>query len=35
MNGLGKRAKQAIRDYLPKPVGLNDLSKLLGKMLAE
>ena len=35
MNGLGKKAQQAIKDYLPKPIGLNDLSTLLGKMFAE
>ncbi len=33
MSGLGRKAQQAIRDYLPKPVGLTDLSALLGKML--
>ena len=35
MNGLGKRAQKSIKDYLPKPVGLGDLSALLAKMFAE
>lgn len=35
INGLGQKAKEAIKDYLPKPVGLSDLSALLAKMLAE
>ena len=35
INGLGKKAKESIKDYLPKPVGLNDLSALLAKMLQE
>ena len=35
MNGLGKKAQEAIKDYLPKPIGLNDLSALLVKMFAE
>jgi PAS domain S-box-containing protein len=35
MNGLGKKAQKSIKDYLPKPVGLSDLSALLAKMFAE
>ena len=35
MNGLGQKAKELIHDYLPKPVGLSDLSALLARMLAE
>jgi two-component system, cell cycle sensor histidine kinase and response regulator CckA len=35
INGLGQKAKEAIKDYLAKPVGLSDLSALLAKMLAE
>ena len=35
INGLGHKAKESIMDYLPKPVGLNDLSALLAKMLAD
>jgi PAS domain S-box-containing protein len=35
MNGLGQKAKELIQDYLPKPVGLSDLSALLAKMLAK
>jgi len=35
INGLGKKAKESIKDYLPKPVGLNDLSALLAKMLQD
>jgi CheY-like chemotaxis protein/two-component sensor histidine kinase len=35
MNGLDKKAQQAIKFYLPKPVGLTDLSALLRKMLTE
>jgi len=33
MNGLGKKTQDSIKDYLPKPVGLEDLSALLTKML--
>ncbi len=35
INGLGKKAQQAIKYYLPKPVGLTDLSALLRRMFAE
>jgi YesN/AraC family two-component response regulator len=35
MNGLGKKARESIVDYLPKPVGLGDLSALLAKMFPE
>jgi signal transduction histidine kinase/ActR/RegA family two-component response regulator len=35
MNGLGKKAQDSIKDYLPKPVGLGDLSALLTRMLKE
>ncbi|MEE4262262.1 MAG: response regulator [Desulfobacteraceae bacterium] len=35
MNGLGKKAQKSIKDYLPKPVGLGDLSALLAKMFQE
>ena len=35
INGLGKKAKESIKDYLPKPIGLNDLSALLAKMLQD
>ena len=35
MNRLGKSAKKSIKEYLPKPVGLGDLSALLAKMFAE
>jgi signal transduction histidine kinase/DNA-binding response OmpR family regulator len=35
MNGLGKRAKKSIKEYLPKPVGLGDLSALLARMFAK
>jgi ActR/RegA family two-component response regulator len=35
INGLGKKAKESIQDYLPKPIGLNDLSALLAKMLPD
>jgi hypothetical protein len=35
MNCLDKKAQEAIKDYLPKPIGLNDLSALLVKMFAE
>ena len=35
MNGLGKKAQKSIKEYLPKPVGLGDLSALLAKMFAE
>jgi two-component system cell cycle sensor histidine kinase/response regulator CckA len=35
INGLGKKAKESIKDYLQKPVGLNDLSALLAQMLAD
>jgi signal transduction histidine kinase/DNA-binding response OmpR family regulator len=32
INGLGQKARESIHDYLPKPVGLRDLSTLLAKM---
>jgi len=35
MNRLGEKAKKSIKEYLPKPVGLDDLSALLAKMFAE
>ena len=35
INGLGQKAQESIQDYLPKPVGLSDLSALLAKMLAK
>ena len=35
INGLGQKAKESIMDYLPKPVGLGDLSALLAKMFAD
>lgn len=35
INGLGKKAKESIKDYLPKPVGLHDLGALLAKMLQD
>jgi PAS domain S-box-containing protein len=35
INGLGKKTKESIKDYLPKPVGLGDLSALLAKMFAD
>ncbi len=35
INGLGNKAKESIKDYLPKPVGLSDLSALLARMLQE
>lgn len=35
INGLGKKAKESIKDYLSKPIGLHDLSALLAKMFAE
>ncbi len=35
MNGLGKKAQEAIKYYLPKPIGLGDLSALLAKMFKE
>jgi CheY-like chemotaxis protein len=35
INGMGPKAQKLIHDYLPKPVGLSDLSALLAKMLAE
>ena len=35
INGLGKKAKESIQDYLPKPIGLSDLSALLAKMLPD
>jgi two-component system cell cycle sensor histidine kinase/response regulator CckA len=35
MNGLGKKAKKSIKEYLPKPVGLGDLSALLARMFAK
>jgi len=35
INGLGKKAKESIKDYLPKPVGLGDLSVLLARMFEE
>ncbi|MDX2500696.1 MAG: response regulator [Deltaproteobacteria bacterium] len=34
INGLGQKAQESIQDYLPKPVGLSDLSALLAKMFA-
>jgi PAS domain S-box-containing protein len=35
INGVGQKAKESIMDYLPKPVGLGDLSALLAKMLVD
>ena len=35
INGLGQKAKESIVDYLPKPIGLGDLSALLAKMFKE
>ena len=35
INGLGKKTKESIKDFLPKPIGLGDLSALLAKMFAE
>jgi CheY-like chemotaxis protein len=35
INGLGQKAKASIKDYLPKPVGLGDLSELLSRMFKE
>jgi two-component system cell cycle sensor histidine kinase/response regulator CckA len=35
MNGLGEKAKKSIKEYLPKPVGLDDLSALLARMFAK
>ena len=35
MNGLGKKAQDAIKDNLPKPIGLGDLSAMLAKMLQD
>jgi two-component system cell cycle sensor histidine kinase/response regulator CckA len=35
MNGLGEKAKKSIKEYLPKPVGLGDLSALLARMFAK
>jgi len=35
MNGLSKKAQESIKHYLPKPVGLGDLSALLAKMLED
>ena len=35
INGLGQKAQESIQDYLPKPVGLSDLSALLAKMFAD
>jgi signal transduction histidine kinase/DNA-binding LytR/AlgR family response regulator len=35
VNGLGKKAQKSINDYLPKPVGLGDLSALLAKMFKD
>ena len=35
INGLGQKAQESIQDYLPKPVGLSDLSALLAKMFAK
>ena len=35
MNGLGKKAQKSIKAYLPKPVGLGDLSALLARMFQE
>jgi len=35
INGLGKKAKESIIDYLSKPIGLGDLSALLAKMFPD
>jgi light-regulated signal transduction histidine kinase (bacteriophytochrome) len=35
INGLGKKAKESIKDILPKPIGLGDLSALLARMFKE
>jgi len=35
INGLSKKAQESIKDYLPKPVGLGDLSALLAKMFED
>jgi PAS domain S-box-containing protein len=35
INGLGQKAQESIIDYLPKPIGLRDLSALLAKMFEE
>jgi signal transduction histidine kinase len=35
INGLGKKTKESIIDYLSKPIGLGDLSALLAKMFAK
>ena len=35
INGLGQKAQESIIDYLPKPIGLSDLSALLAKMFAD
>ena len=35
INGLGQKAQESIIDYLPKPIGLSDLSALLAKMFGE
>ncbi|MGD9300530.1 MAG: response regulator [Desulfobacterales bacterium] len=35
INGLGQKAKESIIDYLPKPIGLGDLSTLLARMFTE
>ena len=35
INGLGQKTQESIQDYLPKPVGLSDLSALLAKMFAD
>ncbi len=35
VNGLGQKARESIKDYLPKPVGLGDLSALLARMFEE
>jgi PAS domain S-box-containing protein len=35
MNGLGEKAQKSIKDYLPKPVGLGDLSALLARMFQD
>ena len=35
VDGMSQRAKEAIKDYLAKPVGLSALSALLAKMLKE
>jgi len=35
INGLGQKTQESIQDYLPKPVGLSDLSVLLAKMFAK